>query len=668
MNVDGPAKTKLNHCPESARLRRFLLGKLADDEIEAVGAHLAICPECEVALVALEATRDSFIEYLCDYDESLCEEQGYRELQRRLAEPTDSVSGARHRSTLHGAPCQPSVSDSLPVELGNYQLIEKLGQGAMGAIYRAWHTRLKRTVAVKLLSPRWLDDPYVVERFAGEMEALGKLDDHPNVIRARDAGESDGQHYLVMDYVAGIDLGRLLLRIGPLRVADACEIARQAALGLAHAHRHGLLHRDVKPSNLMLTRAGCVQVLDLGLAIFRGDATAGDSVVGTADYMAPEQWVDGAHLDVGVDVYGLGCTLYKLLVGHAPFATSAAGPRAKRRAHTRSAPPALSDARPDVPAELDDLVSRMLAKRPSRRLASARQIADALAPLAATADVEALAHRVLETSDDTQRNIGDATLAQRVWGPLTMAKTSRRRWLVGATAACALVAGGPRSVWRYFTRTPYELLAAVSSEHIHHQYDRKSGELKSHATNQVLYRLREEEHASYHLSTGIELLDRDVEAGLFFAYYEKSERDYYSRQFEVIGVRASEIKGAIGMFRRNCSVAHHGESAYWTWRDIVDIDVPVAKDELVSVDELKIVVQDGRLTSVFLEGREIGPLTGPDFDYGSPPDRSFSPPPLAANPCGIFHTEGTCCFRGVRLEPDISQELTALSWHRQAIS
>jgi serine/threonine protein kinase len=170
-----------------------------------------------------------------------------------------------------------------------------------------------------------LKDPAGVARFEREMKAIGRLE-HPHVIRAHDAGEADGVHFLVMEYLDGADLSRVMDHVGPLSVADACELVRQAALGLEYAHQQGLVHRDVKPSNLMLTTAGQVKVLGLGLARLSdrdvpagAELTSTGQLMGTFDYMAPEQGSDTHKVDIRADVYSLGATLYKLLCGEAPF-------------------------------------------------------------------------------------------------------------------------------------------------------------------------------------------------------------------------------------------------------------------------------------------------------------------------------------------------------------
>ncbi len=272
--------------------------------------------------------------------------------------------------------------------LGQYELLEKLGQGGMGTVYRAMHTLLKRVVALKVLSAEWMHDAKAVARFLREMEAVGKLD-HPNIVRASDAGEADGAHFLVMELVDGVDLAKLTENRGVLSIADACEVVRQAATGLQHAHEHGLVHRDVKPSNLMLTSAGKIKVLDLGLARLYGDhgtgaeLTSNSQIVGTPDYMAPEQGFGSQVVDIRADVYSLGCTLYKLLAGHPPFS----GPPYctaldKLLAHFEKLIPPIREYRSDVSQELSTVLERLLAKSPSDRFGAPIDVARALQPFA----------------------------------------------------------------------------------------------------------------------------------------------------------------------------------------------------------------------------------------------------------------------------------------------
>jgi len=218
---------------------------------------------------------------------------------------------------------EPAEAENLG-EIGHYKLLAKLGQGGMGAVYTALHTKLDKVVALKVLPAEKLRDEHAVARFEREMKAVGRLT-HNNIVVAHDAGEADDKHYLVMEHVAGTDVGHLARRIGKLPVAEACEIIGQAAEGLQHAYENNLVHRDIKPSNLMLANDGTVKLLDLGLARLESqermsdELTSTGQLMGTMDYMSPEQAVDTHAVDIRADIYSLGATFYKLLAGRAPF-------------------------------------------------------------------------------------------------------------------------------------------------------------------------------------------------------------------------------------------------------------------------------------------------------------------------------------------------------------
>ena len=296
----------------------------------------------------------------------------------------------------------PDVSESEIAalgQLGEYRLLEKLGEGGMGVVYRALHVELERVVALKVVRADRVGDSQAVERFRREIKAAGKLE-HPNIVLAHDARQIDGTHLLVMEFIEGLDLGQLLERMGPLPIADACEAARQAACGLHHAHEHGLIHRDVKPSNLMLSRTGAVKILDLGLARLQASpktsqATTGVGfAIGTPDYMAPEQASDSRDVDARSDVYGLGCTLYALLAGEPPFSDPThRQPYEKMMAHVHEQPAPLGDRRPEVPQSLNAIVMRMLAKKPDDRLANMSEVAEGLTEFTSGSD---LAERLSE--------------------------------------------------------------------------------------------------------------------------------------------------------------------------------------------------------------------------------------------------------------------------------
>ena len=264
----------------------------------------------------------------------------------------------------------PSPPIDVGTLLGIYRLEARLGAGGMGVVYKALHTKLDKYVAIKVLPAQFTRDPLLVSRFEREMKAVGKVE-HPHIVRAMDAGEINGMHFLVMEYVDGLDLARLIALRGPRSVREGCEIVRQAALGLAHAHEHDLVHRDIKPSNLVLAEPRApspamrrpaqvhVKVLDLGLALLQCEAGSGQpgltitnaqTTMGTPDYMAPEQWENTHAVDGRADLYSLGCTLFFLLTGKAPYDDAAHSTLIHKMAgHSLHAPPRLQTRRPDIP-------------------------------------------------------------------------------------------------------------------------------------------------------------------------------------------------------------------------------------------------------------------------------------------------------------------------------
>ena len=249
-------------CPDRDALLDYLVGKLPEESTDALACHLESCPTCQAELATLSDHEDTLIAQL----------RGSPASDPYLDEPECEAAMARARAVAAGAdaigPLSQEASEvSFPRQLGEYCLIERLGVGGMGTVYKVLHSKLDRVVALKVLPRARIDDPRAVVRFEREMKAIGRLD-HPHIVRAYDAREIEGRLVLAMEFVEGLDLARIVRRLGGLSVADACELARQAALGLQAAHEHGLIHRDVKPSNLMLTPQGQVKLLDLGLARF----------------------------------------------------------------------------------------------------------------------------------------------------------------------------------------------------------------------------------------------------------------------------------------------------------------------------------------------------------------------------------------------------------------
>ena len=286
-----------------------------------------------------------------------------------------------------------------PLVLGNYELLDPIAEGGMGRVFRARHRLMNRVVAVKLMAGSAIDSPAAARRFQREVETAARLN-HANIVQAYDADAADGTHLLVMECVDGSDLGRMVRRMGPLPVVQAVDYVLQAARGLAFAHQHRVVHRDVKPSNMLVDRENTLKILDMGLARFdrpvdldssitHDELTRDNQFFGTLDYMAPEQAVSAKTADHRADIYSLGCTLYYLLTARPPF--PAGTPAAKIVAHREEPIPRLADLRGDVPAALDDLLARMLAKQPEDRVQTASEVIDrleAVVPLLSDEPVE----------------------------------------------------------------------------------------------------------------------------------------------------------------------------------------------------------------------------------------------------------------------------------------
>lgn len=290
------------------------------------------------------------------------------------------------------------IPDSVDL-FGKYRLIRELGRGGMGVVYLAENVHLGKKVALKLLSHSCKHDQLVKARFLREMLAIGSLN-HPHVVQALDAGEVDGTLFLALEYLEGADLNEVVLQMGSLPIPDACEIVRQAAAGLQHAHEAQLVHRDLKPSNIFLTKSGVVKILDLGLARLTSQqqgteiSTAGQ-VLGTVDYMAPEQAADVRQADIRSDLYSLGCSFYKLLTGAPPYSESQSVHK-KLELHARAPIPDVTRDRSDVPGEIVRMLERLLAKSPANRFASPAELIKAITPFCEGADLQALAADVKE--------------------------------------------------------------------------------------------------------------------------------------------------------------------------------------------------------------------------------------------------------------------------------
>ncbi len=368
----------MSNCPPMEQLSAYLEGTLPEWDLPTVEAHVRTCLLCDGLLSDLKSHPQSVVR------QALVSHQNGTPAAVIVA-PNDALVASANLP---------------PTQFGPYQLIAKLGQGGMGTVYKARHTTLDRIEAVKVLPHELLQHPQAVERFKREMRAVAKLD-HPHIVRAHHAGEEGGQYYLVMEFVDGRDVGSLLKEYGRLSVPNACEIVRQAADGLQHAYEHGLVHRDIKPSNLIVSQKGVVKILDLGLALVGseagvpdGELTSTDQIMGTLDYMAPEQAGNAHQVDIRADLYSLGATLYHLLTGQTPFGGRRyAKVLQKLHALATESPRSAAELRGDLPADLVALLQRLLAKQPPDRCAIPAEVVDALRPYATGSNLATLLHK-----------------------------------------------------------------------------------------------------------------------------------------------------------------------------------------------------------------------------------------------------------------------------------
>lgn len=419
-------------CPSIETCRHFLEGELADPDFERVSDHIEQCGPCRDAIESLSREAPARLALA---------EGAHADIDTACQIAIGRLLGDRRRFTF--------FSPEISRQLGPYEILGPLGRGGMGTVCLARHQRLQRLCAIKFLPQLRAGEPDWLERFDREMITVAALE-HPHIVRATDAGHEDGWHFLVMEYLEGHDVGRIAHFLHRLNVADACAIVRQAALGLAHIHANALVHRDIKPSNLMLCDDGTVKLLDLGL-VLDGEATSVSDdrlttvghLMGTIAYMAPEQLLDSSQVAPAADVYALGATLYRLLVGTVPHATTS-GLAARILAVTQQPAPSLAKLRPDLDAKLGELVDAMLARDPRRR-PRAQQVAESLADLSSASDLSSLVRQIPDSDIESQ----PAPPASKVAGPHAPAvagagNRGRRwwRWVAAGGFAAALILAG----------------------------------------------------------------------------------------------------------------------------------------------------------------------------------------------------------------------------------
>ncbi len=367
--------------PTDQTLSSYGLGKLDDRAAEAVNEHLMECSDCRKRVAEMSA--DSFL-------------QRVRDAQKPSGKSTSGQPQAGGTQSDKATNTLTSSSgDSLPPGLAahpDYEIKRELGRGGMGVVYLAHNTLMGRDEVLKVMGQHLMEHSGVLERFLREIRSVAKLR-HANIVTAYHATRFGQSVIFAMEYVEGLDLSKLVKTKGPMPVAHACLFIHQAALGLQHAHEEGLVHRDIKPHNLMLSRKGdkaTVKILDFGLAKaareekVEGGVSATGQALGTPDYIAPEQILDAPTADIRADIYSLGGTLYYLLTGRPPF--QAKSLYDLYQAHiSRDADP-LNLVRPDVPAELAALVAKMMAKDPAERFQTPGEVAQALKPFCTKAN------------------------------------------------------------------------------------------------------------------------------------------------------------------------------------------------------------------------------------------------------------------------------------------
>jgi serine/threonine protein kinase len=571
-------------CPTPADLSSFLRGLSADTDV-AIESHLSSCSLCMTIVEQLDEQSDLVIQTLAAQPASADDEAEFRRLQSELL--SRSIAFTTNRLSINGASIEKlgaTTESSPPGRLGAYELLDSIGRGATGTVYRVRHERLDRVFAMKVLHSDASADAESLDRFVREMKAVGRLD-HPHIVRATDAGEDVGYQYLIMEYSPGLDVSEVLRRLGPLSIDDACEIARQAAMGLQHAHDHGVIHRDVKPSNLLLTSDGIVKLLDLGLVAVRSGATAGPAERnprGTADYMAPEQWTNYANVDHRADLYSLGCTLFKMLSGAAPFHPLPGGYSSKMAAHLSADAPNLSAFRAGVPAELERLLGRLLSKRPEDRYPSAAALADDLIPFAKSADLQAIAAQLgLRPHADHSHSHHESVSVEQA----SDRRIGRRAAIAGCAAAVSVAGLALRRIWTPETRMQTQVWRPLEplSPELLLSFDSGATSTYQPADHSIL--IDSDQYAlvdlgqpltgAFSFRTGWEPVSSECRAGIFFRYRERLEDGQQIQDFHLLEFLPSAQDGSghsilqwSHLLVRGVPAKNEVERKLWAWTHV----------------------------------------------------------------------------------------------------
>ncbi len=423
------------NCLDRKTLRDLLEGRLPEDRFALAWEHVESCPICTATLEDShsDANKNSlaWLRQAAVLDCNAAESAQRFDHESQCQALLGDLLVRSGMAEISITPVDAQGWDRVPKEsLGPYRLIKAIGSGGMGAVYLAEHQRLKRQVAIKLLPREKLLRSGWLDRFNREMTSIAALE-HANVVRALDAGDEDDWHYLVMEYLEGLDLSQICRRVPDVSVGAACELIRQAALGLAAIHAVGMVHRDVKPSNIFLARGGTVKLLDLGLVLSGESPLSADErlttvghLMGTLPYMAREQLNDARNVDHRTDLYSLGASLYRILTGKPPYGSAENLARTISQISTLDCP-SIAEIRTDLPEELVAVVTKLLSHDPEQRPQSAQQVAESLLPFADPAAARELLRVAQNTPPldssmvSTHRSIEIASIKQppRRWWP-----------------------------------------------------------------------------------------------------------------------------------------------------------------------------------------------------------------------------------------------------------
>ena len=412
-----------NQHPSVEELTAFNIGLLPPENASLVESHISDCAPC------------------CETLLNLCSDDTFVGMLQKADDPDDEMTKDFSSSEASLASTSSSSDESIKNLFANhprYEVINRIARGGMGVVFKATHRSMRRTVALKVINQSLIRDSQVVDRFHREVQTAARLS-HPNIVTAYDAEQANDNHFLVMEYVDGESLAALVKRDNPIPIQEACQYISQVADGLQYAHGRGVVHRDIKPHNLMLTE-GTVKILDFGLASLASLAeaapakaehgqmpedaslTAACSIMGTPDFMSPEQATDTSRVGFRSDIYSLGATLYYLLAGQPPFSSGSVAQRLESLANSEPTP--IQSLRSDVPQGLADVINRMMLKDPDNRFQSAEEVALALEPY--------IGNTLTGPTVSVQPSLGQGN-----WWPFNTAKT-----IAGIAAAFILIFAG----------------------------------------------------------------------------------------------------------------------------------------------------------------------------------------------------------------------------------